>query len=273
MPRPLAHRRAGRPVACTPRTASQLGRQVTVTVFPPLSEGRTRDGFDEAAATAQRLGAHPERAHHPRLGACRRRPPVDRHRPAAGRVGRPAAHARRTARRSSGRSGRGRCSPGPSRPPTGPASSTATSSPARLVLGTQGEPLLAETGLAAFAEFPGLGGAQQTRSATTPRPRCSSAPAVTAASDVYSLATTVYAAARGPRPAPEARRGHRHQRLAAAAHPAARRCPASAVRTCRRALDDALGGPLAAQPRKRPQQALEVASLLQDAAAPLRPWR
>ncbi|HEU0170523.1 MAG TPA: hypothetical protein VFR26_03715, partial [Acidimicrobiales bacterium] len=39
--------------------SDRVGRPVTVTVFPALSEGRTREGFDAAAATAQRLGAHP----------------------------------------------------------------------------------------------------------------------------------------------------------------------------------------------------------------------
>ena len=88
-------------------------------------------------------------------------------------------------------------------------------SPARVVVGPHGEPLMTETGLARFAVFPGLG-------ALNNPVRYHASPEVLEGTDL-SPATDVYSrhhglrAGRGPGPAGEAGRRHRQQRLAAAA--------------------------------------------------------
>ena len=71
--------------------------------------------------------------------------------------------------------------------------------PARLVFGAQGEPLLVETGLAAFAVFPGLGALNNPVRYHAP-PEVLERTDVTPATDVYSLATTVYALIAGRAP-------------------------------------------------------------------------
>ena len=91
--------------------------------------------------------------------------------------------------------------------------------PARLVFGAHGEPLLVETGLAGFAVFPGLGALNNPVRYHAP-PEVLERTEVSPATDVYSLATTVYALLAGAGPAAEAGRGDRQQRVAAAAHPA-----------------------------------------------------
>ena len=241
--------------------SESAGRQVTVTVFPPLSEGRTRDGFDEAAATAQRLGAHPSvLTIHDWGHAADGRPwivtdpqpaesvdqlltldgPLEVER--ALQVGVLLAGALETAHRAGIVHG--------------------DLQPARLVFGTQGEPLLVETGLASFAVFPGLGALNNPVRYHAP-PEVLERTEVTAATDVYSLATTVYALISGRAP---------HQKPAEVTDSNAslllRILQMPVPRIDRpglpAGLDDALGGPLSASPGKRPQQAIEVAWLLQD---------
>ena len=213
--------------------SDRVGRPVTVTVFPPLSEGRTRAGFDAAAATAQRLGAHPsvltihEWGHAPdgrpwivtdpqpaesvdNLLTMDGPLDVDR----AVQVGVLLAGALETAHRAGIVHG--------------------DLQPARLVFGAQGEPLLVETGLAAFAVFPGLGALNNPVRYHAP-PEVLERTDVTPATDVYSLATTVYALIAGRAPAAEARRDHRQQRLAAPPHPADAGAPPSSAPACRRA--------------------------------------
>ena len=72
-------------------------------------------------------------------------------------------------------------------------------SPSRLVLGAHGEPLLAETGLAEFAVFPGLGALNNPVRYHAP-PEVLEHTDVTPATDVYSLAATVYALVAGRAP-------------------------------------------------------------------------
>jgi serine/threonine protein kinase len=241
--------------------SDRVGRPVTVTVFPPLSEGRTREGFDAAAATAQRLGAHPsvltihEWGHAPDG-----RPwivtdpqpaesvdtlltmdgPLDVER--ALQVGVLLAGALETAHRAGIVHG--------------------DLQPARLVFGAQGEPLLVETGLAGFAVFPGLGALNNPVRYHAP-PEVLERTEVSPATDVYSLATTVYAliAARAPQQKPAEVTDSNASlllRILQMPVPAIER-PALPV-----GLEDALLGPLSASPGKRPQQAIEVAWLLQD---------
>jgi serine/threonine protein kinase len=241
--------------------SDRVGRPVTVTVFPALSEGRTREGFDAAAATAQRLGAHPsvltihEWGHAPDG-----RPwivtdpqpaesvdtlltmdgPLDVER--ALQVGVLLAGALETAHRAGIVHG--------------------DLQPARLVFGAQGEPLLVETGLAAFAVFPGLGALNNPVRYHAP-PEVLERTEVSPATDVYSLATTVYAliAGRAPQQKPaEVTDSNASLLLRILQMPV----PAIERPDLPTGLEDALLGPLSASPGKRPQQAIEVAWLLQD---------
>ena len=241
--------------------SDRVGRPVTVTVFPPLSEGRTREGFDAAAVTAQRLGAHPsvltihEWGHAPDG-----RPwivtdpqpaesvdtiltmdgPLDVER--ALQVGVLLAGALETAHRAGIVHG--------------------DLQPARLVFGVQGEPLLVETGLAAFAVFPGLGALNNPVRYHAP-PEVLERTEVSPATDVYSLATTVYAliAGRAPQQKPaEVTDSNASLLLRILQMPV----PAIERPDMPTGLEDGLLGPLSASPGKRPQQAIEVAWLLQD---------
>jgi serine/threonine protein kinase len=241
--------------------SDRVGRPVTVTVFPPLSEGRTRDGFDAAAATAQRLGAHPSVLSIHEWGhAPDGRPwivtdpqpaesvdtlltmdgPLDVER--ALQVGVLVAGALETAHRAGIVHG--------------------DLQPARLVFGAQGEPLLVETGLAAFAVFPGLGALNNPVRYHAP-PEVLERTAVSPATDVYSLATTVYALIAGRAP---------HQKPAEVTDSNASlllrilQMPVPAIERpdLPVGLEGALRGPLSASPGKRPQQAIEMAWLLQD---------
>jgi Protein kinase domain len=241
--------------------SDRVGRPVTVTVFPLLSEGRTREGFDAAAATAQRLGAHPsvltihEWGHAPDG-----RPwivtdpqpaesvdtlltmdgPLDVER--ALQVGVLLAGALETAHRAGIVHG--------------------DLQPARLVFGAQGEPLLVETGLAAFAVFPGLGALNNPVRYHAP-PEVLERTEVSPATDVYSLATTVYAliAGRAPQQKPaEVTDSNASLLLRILQMPV----PAIERSDLPTGLEDALLGPLSASPGKRPQQAIDVAWLLQD---------
>lgn len=242
-------------------TSDRDGRQVTVTVFPPLSEGRTSDGFDRAAAVAQRLGAHPSVITiHDWGHAADGRPwivtdpqpaesvdtllaldgplAVDR----AIQVGVLLAGALETAHRAGILHG--------------------DLSPARLVFGAHGEPLLAETGLADYAVFPGLGALNNPVRYYAP-PEVLERTEITPATDVYSLGTTVYAllAGRAPQQKPAEITDSNASLLL--------RILQMSVPRIERAdlppgLEDSLRAALAASPNKRPQQAIEMAWLLQD---------
>jgi serine/threonine protein kinase len=242
-------------------TSDRTGRPVTVTVYPPLSEGRTRSGFDGAAATAQLLGLHPSvlTIHDWGVEADGRpwivtdpQPPdaadtllkldgpltIER----ALQVGVLLAGAIETAHRAGIVHG--------------------DLSPARLVFGAQGEPLLAETGLTAFAALPGLGALNNPVQYHAP-PEVLERTEITPATDVYSLATTVYALVAGRAP---------HEKPAQVTDSNASlllRVLQMEVPPIDRpglplGIEDALRGPLSATPGKRPQQAIELAWLLQD---------
>jgi serine/threonine protein kinase len=241
--------------------SDRVGRPVTVTVFPQLSDGRTRDGFDEAAATAQRLGAHPSVLTIHEWGhANDGRPwivtdpqpaesvdtlltmdgPLDVER--ALQVSVLVAGALETAHRAGIVHG--------------------DLQPARLVFGAQGEPLLVETGLAEFAVFPGLGALNDPVRYYAP-PEVLERTAISPATDVYSLATTVYALVAGRAP---------HQKPAEVTDSNASlllrilQVPVPAIDRpdLPVGLEEALAGPMSASPGKRPQQAIEVAWLIQD---------
>ncbi len=242
-------------------TSERVGRPVTVTVYPPLSEGRTRNGFDRAATTAQRLGAHPSVVTIHEWGhAVDGRPwLVTEPQPAesvdtlltmdgplaverALQVGVLLAGALETAHRAGIVHG--------------------DLSPARLVFGPNGEPLLAETGLAEFAVFPGLGALNNPVRYHAP-PEVLERTDISPATDVYSLATTVYAllAGRAPQQKPAEVTDSNASlllRILQMAMPTIDRPDLPA------GLEDALRGPLSANPGKRPQQAIDVAWLLQD---------
>ena len=241
--------------------SEDLGRPVTVTVFPPLSDGRTREGFDRAAATAQRLGAHPSVLTIHEWGhAGDGRPwivtdpqpaesvdtlltmdgPLEVER--ALQVGVLLAGALETAHRARIIHG--------------------DLSPARLVFGSQGEPLVAETGLAEFAVFPGLGALNNPVRYHAP-PEVLERTEISPATDVYSLATTVYAllAGRAPQQKPAEVTDSNASLLL--------RILQMAVPPIERpdlppGLQEALRGPLSPNPAHRPQRAIDVAWLLQD---------
>jgi hypothetical protein len=241
--------------------SDSLGRPVTVTVFPPLSEGRTRDGFDRAAATAQRLGAHPSVLTIHEWGHAGDGRPwiITDPQPAesvdtlltmdgplgverALQVGVLLAGAIETAHRAGIIHG--------------------DLSPARLVFGSHGEPLVAETGLAEFAVFPGLGALNNPVRYHAP-PEVLERTEIGPATDVYSLATTVYAllAGRAPQQKPAEITDSNASLLL--------RILQMAVPPIERpdlppGLEEALRGPLSPNPVNRPQRAIDVAWLLQD---------
>ena len=242
-------------------TSDRVGRPVTVTVFPPLGEGRTRADFDRAAATAQRLGAHPsvitihEWGHaddgrpwivtDPQpaesvdtLLMLDGPPEVER----AVQVGVLLAGALETAHRAGIVHG--------------------DLSPARLVFGTHGEPLLAETGLAGFAVFPGLGALNNPVRYHAP-PEVLERTEISPATDVFSLATTVYAllAGRAPQQKPaEITDSNASLLLRILQMPV----PPIARPDVPPGLEDVLRSAMSPSPDKRPQQAIEVAWMLQD---------
>ena len=243
-------------------TSDRVGRPVTVTVFPPLSEGRTREQFDRAAATAQRLGVHPSVVTIHEWGhASDGRPwvvtdpqpaesvdtlltmdgPLEVER--ALQVGVLLAGALETAHRAGIVHG--------------------DLSPARLVFGTHGEPLLAETGLAPFAVLPGLGALNNPVRYYAP-PEVLERTEISPATDVYSLATTVYAllAGRAPQQKPAEITDSNASLLLRILQMPVPRIERPGLPP---GLEDALRGPLSPSPHKRPQQAIEMAWLLQDA--------
>ncbi|HET9609255.1 MAG TPA: protein kinase, partial [Acidimicrobiales bacterium] len=242
-------------------TSDRVGRPVTVTVFPPLGDGRTRADFDRAAATAQRLGAHPSVITIHEWGhADDGRPwivtdpqpaesvdtllmldgPLEVER--AVQVGVLLAGALETAHRAGIVHG--------------------DLSPARLVFGTHGEPLLAETGLAEFAVFPGLGALNNPVRYHAP-PEVLERTEISPATDVFSLATTVYAllAGRAPQQKPaEITDSNASLLLRILQMPV----PPIARPDVPPGLEDVLRSAMSPSPDKRPQQAIEVAWMLQD---------
>jgi serine/threonine protein kinase len=178
--------------------SDRLDRPVTVTVFPALADDGVRRRFDDAAATAQRLAAHPNVLTiydwgHSADGrpwvVTDPQPPetidtlvrIDGPLPVeqALRIGVLVAGAVETAHRAGIVHG--------------------DLSPARLVLGPQGEPLVADIGLAEFSDFPGFGALHYPIRYFAP-PEVLERTGVSAASDIYSLAATVYALLAGSAP-------------------------------------------------------------------------
>jgi serine/threonine protein kinase len=178
--------------------SDRLGCPVTVTVFPAPADEKTRRRFDDAAASAQRLAAHPSvlTIHDWGHGADGRpwvvtdpQPPgtieplLRAHGPLPVeqglRIGVLVAGAIETAHRAGIVHG--------------------DLSPARLVLGPRGDPLVADIGLAEFSDFPGFGALHNPIRYFAP-PEVLERTGVTPASDVYSLATTVYALLAGGAP-------------------------------------------------------------------------
>lgn len=175
-----------------------LGHPVTVTLYPALPDEDARLRFDRAAASAQRLAAHPTvlAIHQWGHGADGRpwvitdpQPPetIDTLLRAGGprpveealRIGVLVAGAIETAHRAGIVHG--------------------DLSPARLVLAPDGEPLVADVGLAEFGDFPGFGALYNPIRYHAP-PEVLERTGVIPASDVYSLATTVYALLAGAAP-------------------------------------------------------------------------
>ena len=178
--------------------SDRVGRPVTVTVYPALAGEDARSRFDGAAASAQRLAAHPSvlTIHDWGHGADGRpwvvtdpQPPetIDTVLRTAGplpvgqalRIGVLVAGAIETAHRAGIVHG--------------------DLSPARLVLGPHGVPLVADIGLAEFSDFPGFGALHNPIRYFAP-PEVLERTGVSPASDVYSLATTVYALLAGNAP-------------------------------------------------------------------------
>ena len=175
-----------------------LGHPVTVTLYPALADEDARLRFDRAAASAQRLAAHPSvlTIHQWGHGADGRPWVITDPQPAetldtllradgprpvdeALRIGVLVAGALETAHRAGIVHGH--------------------LSPARLVLGPEGEPLVADIGLTEFGDFPGFGALYNPIRYHAP-PEVLERTGVTPASDVYSLATTVYALLAGGAP-------------------------------------------------------------------------
>jgi serine/threonine-protein kinase PknK len=178
--------------------SDRLGYPVTVTVYPVLADDQARQRFDGAAASAQRVAAHPsvltihDWGHgddgRPWVVTEPQPPetidtllrtegplPVER----ALRIGVLLAGALETAHRAGVVHG--------------------DLSPARLVLGPQGEPLVVDIGLAEFSDFPGFGALHNPIRYFAP-PEVLERTGLSPASDAYSLATTVYALLTGGAP-------------------------------------------------------------------------
>ena len=242
-------------------TSDRLGRAVTVIAYPPLSEGRTWADFDRAATTAQRLGVHPSMISIHEWGQADDGRPwiVTDPQPAealdvaltldgpleverALQVGVLLAGALETAH--------------------GAGIVHGDLSPSRLVLGPHGEPLMTETGLAAFAVFPGLGALNNPVRYHAP-PEVLERTEITTATDVYSLASTVYAliAGRAPHEKPAEVTDSNASLLLRVLQIAVPQIDRPGVPPW---VVETLRGPLAPDPGKRPQQAIEVAWLLQD---------
>jgi serine/threonine protein kinase len=190
----------GERLASTLYTArsDRLGHPVTVTVYPTLEDEQARRRFDGAATGAQRLAAHPNvLAIHDWGHADDGRPwVVTDPRPAetidtllrtqgplaveqALRIGVLVAGALETAHRAGVVHG--------------------DLSPARLVFDPQGEPLVADIGIAEFSDFPGFGALHNPIRYFAP-PEVLERTGLTPASDAYSLAATLYGLLTGGAP-------------------------------------------------------------------------
>src|SRR5262245_17671476 len=242
-------------------TSDRLGRPVTVIAYPPLSEGRTEADFDRAATTAQRLGVHPSMISIHEWGH------ADDHRPWIVTDPQP-AEALDTLLKQDGpleierALQMGVLLAGALETAHVAGIVHGDLSPARVVVGSHGEPLMTETGLARFAVFPGLG-ALNNPMRYHASPEVLKGTELTPATDVYSLATTVYAliAGRAPQEKPADVTDSNASLLLRVLQMAVPRIERPDLPP---GLLDALRGPLAPDPRKRPQQAIEVAWLLQD---------
>jgi serine/threonine protein kinase len=178
--------------------AEGLGHPVTVTVYPALADEEARRRFDGAASSARRLAAHPNvLTIHDWGHADDGRPwVVTDPQPAetidtllktqgpfaieqALRIGVLVAGVLETAHRSGVVHG--------------------DLSPARLVLDPQGEPLVADIGLAEFSDFPGFGALHNPIRYFAP-PEVLERTGMSPAADAYSLAATVYALLAGGAP-------------------------------------------------------------------------
>ena len=192
---PIGERRASRLYT---GHSDRLGYPVTITVYPPLADEGARQRFDGAAAGARRLAAHPSvlTIHdwgHGDDGSpwvvTDPQPPetIDTLLRTGGplpvqqalRIGVLVAGALATAHRAGVVHG--------------------DLSPARLVLGPQGEPLVVDIGLAGFSDFPGFGALHNPIRYFAP-PEVLERTGISPASDAYSLATTVYALLTGAAP-------------------------------------------------------------------------
>jgi serine/threonine protein kinase len=192
---PLAERLASRLYS---GHSDRLGHPVTVTVYPTVADGKVRRRFDGAASAAQRLAAHPNvltiydwgHADDGRPWVVTDPQPaetIDTLLRAQGplaveqslRIGVLVAGALETAHRAGVVHG--------------------DLSPARLLLDRQGEPLVADIGLAEFSDFPGFGALHNPIRYFAP-PEVLERTQVSPASDAYSLAATVYALLAGGAP-------------------------------------------------------------------------
>jgi serine/threonine protein kinase len=193
--RPIGERQASRLYT---GHSDRLGCPVAVTVYPALADETAQRRFDGAAANARRLAAHPSvlTVHDwghgddgsPWVVTDPQPPetidtllrtegplPVEQ----ALRIGVLVAGALETAHRAGVVHG--------------------DLSPARLVLGPQGEPLVVDIGLAEFSDFPGFGALHNPIRYFAP-PEVLERTGLSPASDAYSLATTVYALLTGGAP-------------------------------------------------------------------------
>jgi serine/threonine protein kinase len=192
---PLGERLASRLYAAH---SDRLRHPVTVTVYPALADREARRRFDGAASRAQRLAAHPNvltihdwgHADDGRPWVVTDPQPPETidtllrtQRPLAVeqalRIGVLVAGALETAHRAGVVHG--------------------DLSPARLVLDSQGEPLVADVGMAEFSNFPGFGALHNPIRYFAP-PEVLEHTGISPASDAYSLAATVYALLAGGAP-------------------------------------------------------------------------
>lgn len=234
---------------------------MTVTVHPVPADEATRQRFDHAAATAQRLATHPsvlavhDWGHGPDGRpwvvtdpqpadtidtVLKTRGPLPAER--ALEIGVLVAGALETAHRAGIVHG--------------------DLSPARLVFGSEGEPLVADIGLAEFSNFPGLGALHNPIRYFAP-PEVLERTGVTPASDVYSLATTIYAllAGRAPHEKPPDITDSNASLLLRILQI---EVPPIARPDVPPGIEAALHAALAHAPEKRPVRALDLAWSLQD---------
>jgi serine/threonine protein kinase len=253
----------GERVARTIYTAhhDRLERPVAITVYPPLADPGDRERFDAAAAAAHRLGAHPSilALHEWGVGTdgtpwiatdthvaeaadqlLVQHGPLDREQ--ALQVGVLLAGAVETAHRSGILHG--------------------DIAPAQVVFGSNGEPLLAETGLTRFATLTGLDALMAPIRYHTP-PEVLEGTAMSPATDVYSLASTIYALLTGRAP---------HEKPANITDSNASlllrilQLPVPPIDRpdTPAGLDEALRAAMAPQAARRPQQAVQLGWALQD---------